>query len=86
MKSFKKILVFLKKWFILLLIVLFIIPTESCSVHHRYKKMLKRRQKVSMKRYRSPYQRKIKRRAIPINKNYIIKIRKSAPYNSINRR
>ena len=65
---------YIKKWYILLLIVfLSQVLFESCSRHYRYKRMIKRRRSAVSKRYITPYQKKIKRNTIPINKNYIIK-------------
>lgn len=52
------------------------ITFESCSVHRRQRKMVKRRKSSSVKRHHSPYQRKVKRRTLPINKNYLIKHKK----------
>ena len=49
---------------------------DSCSRHHRYKRMIKRRRTTMIKKsHRSPYQRKLRRKSIPINSNYVIKNR-----------
>ncbi|MDD3877870.1 MAG: hypothetical protein PHT69_14710 [Bacteroidales bacterium] len=41
--------------------------------------MLKRRKSASVKRYKSPHQRKIAKKTIPINKNYVIKNQRRRP-------
>jgi len=65
---------YFKKWYIILLVcVVTITAFESCSKHHRFKKMLKHRRSISVQRYHSPYQKKFKRKIQPINKNYIIR-------------
>ncbi|MCK9611488.1 MAG: hypothetical protein PHR81_09675 [Bacteroidales bacterium] len=65
---------YLKKWYVILLAVFIVeIAFESCTRHYRYKRMIKRRRTAISKRYHSPYQKKLKKNIIPINKNYIIK-------------
>ncbi len=65
---------YLKKWYIILLAVIITeIAFDSCNRHYRYKRMIKRRRSAIAKRYHSPYQKKLKKNIIPINKNYIIK-------------
>ncbi len=64
---------YFKKWFIILLAVVITgVAFDSCSRHYRYKKMIKRRRASIAIRYHSPYQKKLKKNVIPINKNYII--------------
>ena len=71
---------YLKKWYILLLILFITLSSlPSCSRNYRYKRMLKKRKSASSKRYKSAYHRKIKKKTIPINRNYIIKKQKSRP-------
>lgn len=65
---------YLKKWYIILVAVFIAeIAFDSCNRHYRYKRMIKRRRTAMVKRYHSPYQKKLKKNIIPINKNYIIK-------------
>jgi len=75
---------YLKKWYILLLIFyialnIFASCSRSYKANRKYKKMLKRRKTASVKRYKSPHQRKIAKKTIPINKNYVIKNQKRRP-------
>ncbi len=71
-----------KRWFIILIISVFIITAfESCNKHARFKRMLKHRRSVTVKRHSSASQRRFKRKTIPINKNYIIKNRKIYSHN-----
>lgn len=69
------ILKYLKKWYVLVLLVMLAQPIlESCSKHRRFKRMIKRRRSVMIKqKHRSPYQRQLKRKSVPINSNYVIK-------------
>ena len=65
---------YFKKWYIIFLVcVITLTAFESCNRHQRFKKMLKHRRSMSGLRYHSNYQRRLKRKTIPINKNYIIK-------------
>lgn len=74
MWSFKNILRLLGKWYVIILLLFFVQLTfESCSRHYRQKRMIKRRKTSTIKRHQSTYQRKVKRRTLPINKNYLIK-------------
>ena len=69
-----QILRLLKKWYVIVLILFVVqLSAESCSRHYRYKRMIKRRRGAVSHRYRTPYQKKIRRNTIPINRNYIIK-------------
>ena len=71
---------YLKKFFLMFLILYIALSLlSSCSRNYRYKKMLKRRKSSSAKRYKSSYQKKIRKKTIPINRNYIIKKQKSRP-------
>ena len=71
---------FTKKWHTILLIcVITIITLGSCNKHHRFKSMLKHRRSITVKRYHSPYQRRLGRKTVPINKNFIIKNKKDRP-------
>lgn len=64
----------LKKWYVILLVLFVVqISMESCAKHYRYKRMIKRRRSAVSHRYHTPYQKKLKRNTIPINRNYIIK-------------
>ena len=65
---------YFKHWLLILLTVFVAeVAFNSCSRHYRYKKMIKRRHSAIKSRYHSPYQKKLKKNVIPINKNYIIK-------------
>lgn len=65
---------YFRNWYIIFLIgAILITTTESCGGHKRFKRMLKHRRSITMKRYHSPYQRRFKKKVQPINKNYIIK-------------
>jgi hypothetical protein len=65
---------YFKKWlYILLAVIVAEVAFDSCSRHYRYKKMIKRRRSAISHRYHSPYQKKLKKNIIPINKNYIIR-------------
>ncbi|HNW98987.1 MAG TPA: hypothetical protein PKK00_11315 [Bacteroidales bacterium] len=69
-----------KKWLIVLFAGIMMLTTfSSCNKHHRFKRMLKHRRSVNVHRHHSPYQRRIKRKTMPINKNYIIKNRRDRP-------
>ncbi|MGD0712102.1 MAG: hypothetical protein ABR968_13095 [Bacteroidales bacterium] len=69
-----------KKWYIILLIcVITLTAFESCNRHHRFKSMLKHRRTVTMRRYHSPYQRRLKRKTVAIGKNYIIRNKRDRP-------
>ena len=63
-----------KKWLIILLVsVVTLTAFDSCGGHRRHKRIMKHRKSVNSRRYKSPYQRRFKRKTIPINKNFIIK-------------
>lgn len=65
---------YFKKWCLILLAVFVAeVAFDSCSRHYRYKKMIKRRRSSITIRYQSPYQKKLNKNIIPINKNYIIR-------------
>jgi hypothetical protein len=65
---------YFKHWlFILLTVFIAEVAFNSCSKHYRYKKMIKRRHSAIKSHYHSPYQKKLKKNVIPINKNYIIR-------------
>ena len=71
---------YLKKWYLLLLILYITLSLlSSCSRNYRYKRMLKKRKSASSKRYKSSYTKKMRKKTIPINRNYIIKKQKSRP-------
>lgn len=73
-------MIFFKKWFIVLVAGLMFLTTfDSCAHRHRFKRMLKHRRSVTVHRFHSPYQRRFKRKTVPINKNYIIKNRRDRP-------
>lgn len=73
-------MIYFKKWFIVLVAgIVLATAFESCHRHRRFKRMLKHRRSVNVHRYHSPYQRKLKRKIVPINKNYIIKNRRDRP-------
>lgn len=64
----------LKKWYVIVLVLFVVqIGMDSCSRHYRYKRMIKRRRGAVSHRYHSPYQQRLKKSTIPINRNYIIK-------------
>ena len=65
---------YLRKWYVIILLVFVVeIAFESCSVHSRYKKMIKRRRSAVSYKHQSPYQKKLRKNVLPINKNYIIR-------------
>ncbi len=72
---FKKLnMIYLKRWFIILVIaVVTLTAFDSCRGHRRHKRIMKHRRASNARHYKSPYQRKFKRKTIPINKNFIIK-------------
>lgn len=64
------------KWYVILLIVICgQLGFSSCGAHkyHRYSNLLKHRKSAIVHRYRSAAHKKINKKAIPINRNYIIK-------------
>lgn len=64
---------------ILFIITFMLLPVFSCgpSQYRHYKKMV--RQRTTYYGYRSHYQKKLKRNALPINKNYIIRNTRTVP-------
>jgi hypothetical protein len=66
------------KIFLIVLFFTFQIINISCgpSQYRHYKKSMKARY---YRGYKSNYQNKLKRNALPINKNYIIKNRRTSP-------
>lgn len=62
------------KWYLMLLFFYAGLNfLASCSPNYRYRRMLKRRKAATVQRHKSTHQRKIRRRTIPINKNYVIR-------------
>lgn len=64
-------------WIVLIVFSLGILVSCGPSQYRYYKKMVKRR--TTYYGYKSNYQKKLKRNTMPINKNYIIRNKRTTP-------